>query len=62
MTYVILQDAERERLDRELEAIRQDQLTRWFVSNELSRYLARKMREDQQLEIAARVLRGEGEE
>jgi hypothetical protein len=62
MTYHVTQQAERERLERMVEALRQDQLDRWFVSNELSRYRARKAREDQQLECAARVLRGEGEE
>lgn len=60
MTYgPITQQAERERLERTLEAIRQDQLDRWFRNNEFARYRAWKAREDQQLECAARVLRGD---
>ncbi|TNE58641.1 MAG: hypothetical protein EP341_03225 [Sphingomonadales bacterium] len=59
MTYHVEQQAERERLERMAEALRQDQINRWFVSNELSKYRARKAREQQQLECAARVLRGD---
>ena len=59
MTYTVTQQAERERLESELEAIRQEQMDRWFISNEFSRYRAMKAREEQQLECAARVLRGD---
>lgn len=59
MSYVILQTAERERLESELAALREDQLNRWHFSNELSRYRALRAREEQQLECAARSLRGE---
>jgi predicted HAD superfamily phosphohydrolase YqeG len=62
MTYHVEQQAERERLAAYLEALRQDQLDRWFVSNELSKYRVRKAREDQQLECVAKALRGDGEE
>lgn len=59
MTYHVTQQAERERLESELEAIKQEQLDRWFRNNEFARYRAMKAREDQQLECAARVLRGD---
>lgn len=59
MTYTVTQAAERERLDRTIAELRQEQLDRWFVSNELALYRARKNRERQQLECAASVLRGD---
>ena len=59
MTYHVIQQAERERLESELEAIRQDQLDLWFRNNEFARYRAMKARKEQQLECAARVLRGD---
>lgn len=60
MTYgPITQERERERLESELDAIRQEQLDRWFVSNELARYRAMKARGRQHLECAASVLRGD---
>ena len=60
MTYgPITQEHERERLESALDAIRQDQLDLWFRNNEFARYRAMKAREDQQLECAARVYRGD---
>lgn len=60
MTYgPITQEHERERLESQIAEIREDIQALWFRNNEFARYRAWKAREEQQLECAARVLRGD---
>lgn len=60
MTYgPITQEHERERLESKIAEIREDIQALWFRNNEFARYRAMKAREEQQLECAARVLRGD---